>query len=124
MKAKVSTRKGTPQKTLMFPLYGRYRANQTRPQLFKDTAAKEIFDSIDYDIGQVRPQEVAGDRHRLPVRVSEPAGRPRGIHGHPGHPDGILPDRAGGLRPVVCCHRQAGRESAAQGRGMSGPQST
>ena len=52
MKEKVTIKRGTPQETLMFPLYGRYKANQMYPQLFKDVTAKEIISRIDYDIEQ------------------------------------------------------------------------
>ena len=50
MREKVTIKKGTPQETLMLPLYGRYKANQMYPGLFKDTTAREIIDRIDYDI--------------------------------------------------------------------------
>ncbi|MBR3409681.1 MAG: hypothetical protein IKG94_02740 [Candidatus Methanomethylophilaceae archaeon] len=36
----------------MFPLYGRYKANQRYPHLFKDVAVKKIIDRIDYNIGK------------------------------------------------------------------------
>ncbi len=85
MKEKVIIKKGTPQETLMLPLYGRYRANQMYPQLFKDTTAKEIIDSIDYDIEQSDmgkgPQFVYGLRQDVAERKAKAflAENPEGI---------------------------------------------
>ena len=85
MKEKVTIKKGTPQETLMLPLYGRYRANQMYPQLFKDTTAKEIIDRIDYDIEQSDmgkgPQFVYGMRQDISERMAKEflAQNPEGI---------------------------------------------
>ena len=72
MKEKVTIKKGTPQETLMLPLYGRYKANQMYPQLFKDTTAKNIIERIDYDIEQADmgkgPQFVYGMRQDIAER--------------------------------------------------------
>ncbi len=75
MKERVTIEKGTVQETLMLPLFGRYKANQRYPELFKDTKAKEIIDSIDYDINQADmgkgPQIVYGMRQDVTERVSK-----------------------------------------------------
>lgn len=66
MKEKVTIEKGTVQETLMFPLFGRYKANQMYPGLFRDTTAGKIIESIDYDIEKADmgkgPQFVYGMR--------------------------------------------------------------
>ncbi len=72
MKEKVTIKRGPPQETLMLPLYGRYKANQMYPQLFKDVTAKEIISRIDYDIEQSDmgkgPQFVYGLRQDVAER--------------------------------------------------------
>ena len=85
MKEKVTIKRGTPQETLMLPLYGRYRANQMYPQLFKDTTAKEIIDRIDdsiekSDMGK-GPQIVYGMRQDVAERKARAflAWNPEGI---------------------------------------------
>jgi len=75
MKEKVTIKRGTPQETLMLPLYGRYRANQMYPGLFRDTTAKEIIDRIDYsmersDMGK-GPQFVYGMRQDIAERMAK-----------------------------------------------------
>ncbi len=74
MKEKVTIEKGTVQETLMLPLYGRYMANKRYPTLFKDKAAKEIIDRIDYDIEQANmgkgPTIVYGLRQDLTARYA------------------------------------------------------
>ncbi|MBR6870928.1 MAG: class I SAM-dependent methyltransferase [Candidatus Methanomethylophilaceae archaeon] len=85
MKEKVTIKRGTPQETLMLPLYGRYKANRMYPQLFKDTTAKEIIDRIDYDIEQSDmgkgPQFVYGMRQDVAERKAKEflARNPKGI---------------------------------------------
>ena len=85
MKEKVTIKRGTPQETLMLPLYGRYRANQMYPQLFKDTTAKEIIDRIDYSIEKSDmgkgPQIVYGMRQDVAERKARAflAWNPEGI---------------------------------------------
>ncbi len=75
MKEKVTIEKGTVQETLMLPLFGRYKANQMYPHLFKDTAAKNIIDRIDYDIEQANmgkgPQLVYGLRQDITERIAK-----------------------------------------------------
>ena len=72
MKEKVTIKRGTPQETLMLPLYGRYMANRMYPDLFRDTTAKGIIDRIDYDIEQSDmgkgPQFVYGMRQDIAER--------------------------------------------------------
>ena len=96
MKEKVTIKKGTPQETLMLPLYGRYKANQMYPQLFKDTTAKDIIDRIDYDIEQSDmgkgPQFVYGLRQDVAERAAnEFLSR---------NPDGILVNLGCGLDTI------------------------
>ncbi len=74
MKEKVTIEKGTVQETLMFPLFGRYKANQMYPGLFKDMTAGKIIDTIDYDMGQADmgkgPQFVYGMRQDITERAA------------------------------------------------------
>ena len=82
MKERVTIKKGSVQETLMLPLYGRYKANQRYPNLFKDTTAKTIIDRIDYDIEQANmgkiPQIVYGMRQDLIERTAK-----RFLESHP-----------------------------------------
>lgn len=82
MKEKVTIKKGSVQETLMFPLYGRYKANLRYPELFKDTAARKIIDRIDYDIEQADmgkiPQIVYGMRQDMVERAAK-----RFLESHP-----------------------------------------
>ena len=75
MKERVTIKKGSVQETLMLPLYGRYKANQRYPNLFKDTTAKTIIERIDYDIEQANmgkiPQIVYGMRQDLIERTAK-----------------------------------------------------
>ncbi len=96
MREKVTIKKGTPQETLMLPLYGRYKANQMYPGLFKDTTAREIIDRIDYDIEQSDmgkgPQIVYGMRQDIAERT---------VHRFLAeHPDGILVNLGCGLDTI------------------------
>ena len=96
MKEKVTIKKGTPQETLMLPLYGRYKANQMYPELFKDTTAKKIIDRIDYDIEQADmgkgPQFVYGMRQDIAERkIKEFLAK---------YPDGIIVNLGCGLDTI------------------------
>ncbi len=59
----------------MLPLFGRYKANQMYPHLFKDTTAKTIIERIDYDISQANmgkgPQFVYGMRQDVTERLAK-----------------------------------------------------
>ena len=96
MREKVTIEKGTVQETLMLPLFGRYKANQMYPGLFRDTAAKKIIDSIDYNIEQANmgkgPQFVYGMRQDISERVAK-----RFLAEHP---DGIIINLGCGLDTV------------------------
>lgn len=72
-KEKVTVERGTPQETLMLPLFGGYKANRMYPGSFKDTTAKRITDLIDYDMEQANmgkgPQSVCGMRWDVTERM-------------------------------------------------------
>lgn len=96
MKETVTIEKGTVQETLMLPLYGRYRANQRYPELFKDTTAKRIIDRIDYDIDKADmgkgPQIVYGMRQDIAERTA--------IGFLSEHPDAIIVNQGCGLDTI------------------------
>ena len=70
-KPKVHIEKNTVQETLVIPLYGRKMCTEQFPNLFQDSKAVELIDSLDYDNLTQKEKRVLVEKHVKEVTLEK-----------------------------------------------------